>query len=113
MLVAFWIPLLREKWLKLEVPESCVSDRSIMGTLGSIIAINTVVNGKSEPRYGVFRLNRDRIDLSEWVIHFVHDRDSSHYPKDVDLPLPFCFDKTGKPLIHDLDRIAYDDSDRL
>lgn len=54
-------------------------------------------------------MNQDRIDLSEWVIHFVHDRDLNHYPKNVNLPLPFCFDTLGKPLIHVLDEIAYDD----
>ncbi|MDJ0682058.1 MAG: hypothetical protein QNJ18_19630 [Xenococcaceae cyanobacterium MO_167.B52] len=54
-------------------------------------------------------MNPDRIDLSEWVIHFVHDRDLNHYPKDVNLPLPFCFDRLGKPLIHALDKIAYED----
>lgn len=52
---------------------------------------------------------QDRIDLSEWVIHFVHDRNLNHYPKSVNLPLPFYFDKTGKPLIHDLDEIVYED----
>ncbi|GFE72128.1 hypothetical protein [Chroococcus sp. FPU101] len=56
-----------------------------------------------------FQLIQNRIDLSEWVIHFVHDRDLSHYPKTKDFPLPFIFDKTGKPIIHDLDKIAYDD----
>ncbi|MEA5418478.1 hypothetical protein VB712_04515 [Spirulina sp. CCNP1310] len=54
-------------------------------------------------------MNQDRIDLSEWVIHFVHDRSLNHYPKDVNLPLPFCFDRLGKPLIHSLDETAYDD----
>jgi hypothetical protein len=54
-------------------------------------------------------VNQERIDLSEWIIHFVHDRDLTHYPKDIDLPLPFCFDRTGKPLIHNLDEIAYSD----
>jgi hypothetical protein len=54
-------------------------------------------------------VNQDRIDLSEWVIHFVHDRDLNHYPKDVNLPLPFCFNRRGEPLIHVLDEIAYDD----
>ena len=50
-----------------------------------------------------------RIDLSEWLIHFVHDRDLKHYPKGVELPLPFCFDNKGTPLIHSLDEISHDD----
>ena len=54
-------------------------------------------------------MNQSRIDLSDWIIHFVHDRDLNHYPEGLDLPLPFCFDEMGKPLIHDLDEIAYDD----
>lgn len=54
-------------------------------------------------------MSKGRIDLSEWVIHFVHDRDLTHYPKDIEFPLPFCFDKMAKPLIHCLDEIAYTD----
>jgi hypothetical protein len=54
-------------------------------------------------------VNQKRIDLSDWVIHFVHDRSLNHYPIGADLPLPFCFDSLGKPLIHVLDKIAHDD----
>ncbi|WOD36943.1 hypothetical protein [Nodosilinea sp. E11] len=54
-------------------------------------------------------MNQNRIDLSEWVIHFVHDRDLNHYLEDMDSPLPVRFDSLGKPLIHVLDQITYED----
>jgi len=53
-------------------------------------------------------VDQDRIDLSEWVIHFVHDRDLNHYPKDANLPFPSYFDELGNPFIHDLDEFAHD-----
>ncbi len=54
-------------------------------------------------------MTKNRIDISEWVIHFVHNRDLSHYPKNLSFPLPSSFDKTGKPVIHNLDQVAYED----
>lgn len=54
-------------------------------------------------------MNNNRIDLSEWVVHFVHSRDLSHYPQDIDLPLPFRFNNMGRPVIHDLDEATYEE----
>lgn len=40
---------------------------------------------------------KNRIDLTEWAVHFIHNPDFT------DNPLPVCFDPNGKPVFSDYD----------